>query len=502
MKGGNRLKFSERIQAALSAFRGKQPQSEAIQNPFFYTFSVGHSGASDPRINTEQLRNFSQTPIVRRAVDYIRNQVSRLAWDIDPIGNQKLTKQQLKKVQLAKNVLRNPNFDDNWVSWIGQMVEDLLVIGMAASEKKPFSQPDHPYLLFPVDSASIKIYLDWDGTPSKPRYAQEDLHGKVIDFKNSDLLVMKHNPRSSTPFGLSPVEVCIQQIQYFLNAQAYAGATASNATPKKLLNLGKDISQQQLMEFRTYFKNEIEGRSHMPIFGGVEGIQSVELGLASDQALFLTWQSFLISIIAAAFNLDSMKFNDYVGVNRSTGDTLDDISDEGAIRPMSHTLEHYINQQILPLFGIDEFAEFKFRFTTSYQDRKSLAVIHQIYAQADVLTINEMRREVGLPDLPYSDVIGASKGSLTLSEYRAIFGGFVSLQDAVGVDEDTGTSGMQKLQEERNKTTNELKEKEIGLKYAKPNDPNNNGNNGVYGAPQPKEKAMNQRSDHGTDIGL
>lgn len=481
--------FGDRIMAAYSALTQKQPQGKAADYPYFYNFSASILGtpSSNAQLNHDMLRKFSESPIVYRAISYIRNQVTRLAWDIQPKDGKKLSAAQKKQIEIAKNVLRYPNADDNFSSWTGQLVEDMLVIGMGTSEVKEFKgNPEQPYLLYPIDAASVSIYVDWDGNPTKPRYCQFDIHNQRVEFTNKEVLVMKHNPRSATPFGLSPVEVSVQQIQYLLDAQSYAGKTASNATPKKLLYLGQDLTEKQIIEFRQYFRDEVEGRSHLPIVGGTNDVKSIELGLNTDHNLFLQWQTFLIAIIANAFNLDIMKFNAIVGINRSTGDGLDDSSDESAIRPMAMTIEHYINQHLLSIMGIADFAEFKYQFTTSFSDRKALAVIHQIYGQLDALTINEMRREQGLIDLPYDEMLGHSKGDLTVSEYRAVFGGQVNLGDAVGVDEDTKTTNPDSLegQEKANQAQNGT------------NDPNNNGGqNGVHGSPQPKEKAVNKPDD-------
>jgi HK97 family phage portal protein len=476
----SRPSIGNRIQAAFNAFTGRVPQGNAIQDPYFFHYSSSVMGTPTQAhaINYPQLRAFSETPIPRRAIDYIRTQVTRLEWDILIKHGKKATSEQRKRIEIAKNVLRNPNASDNWTSFIGQIIEDMLVIGMGTSEVKDWkTNKEMPYILYPVDAASVQIYMDWDGNPNTRRYAQVDLHGRAVDFTPKELLVFTHNPRTNTPFGLAPLEVAVQQITYLLDAQSYAGKTASNATPKKLLYLGQEVTEDQVREFRRYFRDEIEGRSHIPIIGGTDDVKSVELGLATDHALFLQWQAFLIAIIANAFGLDAMKFNAFVGINRSTGDALDDTSDESAIRPMAHQIEHYINQFLLSLFGISDIAEFKFRFTTSFQDRKSLSVIHQIYAQIDVLTINEIRREIGLPDLPKDDLLGYSKGELTLSEYRGIFGASVTLQDAVGIDHDTKTPGAQAIEQAR-------------------------GNNGVNGMPNTKETNVHQRTDHATDVSM
>lgn len=488
-------KFSDRLMAAYNAFSGKVPSSgKAVQEPYFYSYTVGGAGTKMPakntKINSNQLRNFSETVVVRRAIDWIRNNVTRLDWELEARPGVKLTAQDRKKMETAKNVLLNPNPDDSWSSWIGAILEDMLVIGEGATEVKAFSgHPERPYLFYTVDSASIHHYMDWDGSQSMPRYAQVDMHQQRIDFKSSELFLFKHNPRSNTPFGLSPTAVAIQQINYWLEAQAYAGKTASNAYPKKMLYMGSDISESQLRSFRQYMHDEIEGRSHLPVTGGHDKPDSIDLGHIGDEALFLQWQNVLVTHVANAFNLDAMKFNVHLGTTRSNGDTLDDASDEGALRPMAHQLEHYLNQYVLSLFGLAEKVQFKFRFTTSFADRKSLAVVHQIMLQDDTLLINEARREAGLPDLPVDPITGISKGEYTLSEYRAIYGGTVTLQDAVGIDNDTGTKNP--IREEM-----ENKTKQNG-------DGNSNGgNNGVHGAPAPKEKDVHQKNDKSLDTSL
>lgn len=480
------MAFQDRIMAAFNALTGKvQPQGKGQPNPFFYASPISGAPAQKFSIDPLKLRQFSETVICRRAIDYIRNQVAKLEWDIKPQKGKKFTAQQKKQIEIAKNVFNNPNGDDNWSTWIGSMIEDMLVLGMGTSEIKKIDNADQPFLFYPIDAGSVQFYLAWNGSPNEPRYAQVDYKGHYIDFKPGEMIVMKHNPRSSTPFGLAPVEVAFQQVTYFIDAQAYSGKTASNAVPRKLLFMGSEITNDQLREFRMYFRDEIEGRSHMPIVGGTDDVKTLELGQDGDQSLFLQWQSFLVALIANAFNLDIMKFNAIIGINRSTGDTLDDASDEGAIIPMCNQIEHYMNQ-VLGLFELQDVAEFKFRLTSSYTDRKSLAVIHQIYATQDVMTIDEMRAEAGLDPLPVDPKTGKGKGIYTLSEYRAIYGGQVTLTDAVGVDQDTGTTNPNSV---------------AGQKATQ--DPNGNGgNNGVNGTPAPKEKSSNQRNDKGTDITL
>jgi HK97 family phage portal protein len=415
------LGFRDRLSAAFNAFSGKAPAGKSENVPFFYTYS-GSQSSPNMKINPMKLRAFSETAVVRHAIDYIRNQVSKLDWDIEPLPGKKFTAAQKKQVETAKNVFKTPNVDDNFMTFLGQMIEDMLVIGASTFEIKKWNgNTDNPYLFYPVDAASVQIYIDWDGSPTTKRYAQLDIAGQQVDFTPQEMVMMKFTPRTNTPFGMGPVETSYQQIQYLLDAQSYAGKTASSSTPKKLLFLGSEITDPQLREFRAYWQNEVEGRSNTPIMGGTDDVKSIELGASNDSSLYLQWQSYLVAIIANAFGLDAMKFGATLGISRSAGETMDSMSDEGAVRPLAHQIEHYMTQ-LMALFGLDGTAEFKFKFITSMDDRKSIGAIHQLYGQLDALTIDEIRHEIGKEPLPKDPVTGESPGSLTISAYRAKYG--------------------------------------------------------------------------------
>lgn len=473
--------FRDRIQAAISAFTGKAPEHKAMDNPFFYGYtSVGSGQASyNTKVNPQKLRAFSETAVVRHAIDYIRNQVSKLDWDIQPLPGKKFTAAQLKQAQLAKNVFNRPNVDDSFLTFTGMMIEDMLVVGSGTFEIKQWNgNAENPYLLYPVDSTSIQIYLDWNGSPTQKRYAQQDLQGQQIDFTPQEMMMMKYTARTNTPFGMGPVESAFQAIQYLLDAQAFAGKTASSSTPKKLLYMGAEVTDTQLKEFRLYWQDSVEGRSNQPIIGGTDDVKSIELGAADDQSLYLQWQATLVSIIANTFGLDAMKFSAFLSMSRSSGETLDSMSDEGAIRPMAHLLEHYYTQ-LLELFGLDGVAEFKFMFTASMDDKKSISAIHQIYANMDVMTINEIRSEIGLPPLEDKDEeTGKSLGDLTITAYRAKVGTPPPTADSEDGSVDSEDAKGQ-VNGDKSKTGNEEK------------------NNGVHGQSKPKGNADSKAHDAG-----
>jgi hypothetical protein len=417
------MTFIERLRAAADAMLGKIPAQKGYANPYFWgSFIKNYNGSVSSKndLNYMKLRQLSETAVPRRAIRFIKTQVSRLDCSIELRSGQKATAKQKQIMDALNNVLNSPNGEDDWSSFCEKMIEDLLVVGWTTVVVKDWAEhPDHPLLLFPSDAASFQIYTDWDGNPNSRKYAQFNRNGEMVDFKPSELFVIKYDSRASDPFGLSPMAVCAQEVEWLLNAMAYAGSVASTAHPKKLLHLGEDADPEFVKEVRMYFEDEIEGRNAMAIMGGTKSPSSIELGASNDESLFLKHQERLITLVSSTFGLDAQKFGILSAMTKSTGDSLDSVTDDSAIRPMAHMIESAINNYFLRKFGIFEVAEFKFRYTTSQNDVKALAVLHQLRLQDDSMTINESRIEMGNAPLPYDKDLKKSPGDMTLSEYRA-----------------------------------------------------------------------------------
>jgi Phage portal protein len=463
------------------------------------------SGTPAQRMNIAMIRKFSKTPIPRRAINFIRAQICRLAWDLVPIEGETIKKKHLTQIKRLKRVLRNPNPDDSWDAWLGQLTEDMLCVGWGVSEIRPFAAggEDHPFMLWPVDGASIEVDQEWDGNPNKHRYYQFIVNHRSVDkqyipFLNNELMVMKYTPTTETPFGVAPMEVAFQTIQHLLDAMAFAGRTASNAQPKKLLWL-KGLDQDQVNTIRAWWASSIAGGGEFPIMGAPDtDATTLELGMTTDNNLFLKWQEFLIAVIADAFGVDIAKMNLIVGINRSTGDVMDDSTDESVIAPLASTIEQYINKYILPLFGLsDEVVEFKFRFTTSFSDMKAISVINQVELQDDSATINEARARMGRGPLLHPKT-GENIGDVTLSAYRAQF-----KTPAATVD------GPEAALEEQRQIDADLAKQDAATANGDDFGTNSNnknvdssqrGGNGVASAKKPKPKAMNQRTDSATSM--
>ena len=489
------MTLSQRLRAAADAMLGRIPPQKGFSHPYFWGGFISNAGMPQdkPEMNYQRLRKLSETPIPRRAIRYIKSQVSRLECGVVVKQGVKATAKQKKVIDSLNSVFQSPNGEDTWKSMLERWVEDMLVCGWSTTVVKNWSEhPDHPMLLFPSDAASFQVYLDWNGSPQQRKYAQWSLQGDRVDFLPGELFVIKYDPRTSDPFGLPPMAVANQEIEYLLAAMGYAGNVASQAHPKKLLHLGEDADPEFVKEVRMYWRDEVEGRGTLPILGGTKAPTSIELGADSDQSLFIQWQDQLIKVIANAFGIDVQKFGVVTGVNRSTGDQMDDTTDESAIRPIATMIENSINDYFLRQYGIYEVAEFKFKFTTSATDKKALAVVQQIMLQDDTLTVNEARAEQGYLPLPVDAGLGMSPGDLTLTGYRAYMQAKFGPIAGVGKVPTAQDFGQQNSPNKPDTSSDLPEDQKTDAQK---------GKNGVHGSPTPKNDSLFQGKDLNTDEG-
>src|SRR5690349_10410268 len=93
----------------------------------------------------------------------------------------------------------------------------MLVCSAGSTELVKAGDLQRPLRMFPVDAFSVELYPGWDGKRESYRYAQR-FQGKYIDLKDSDLMYIRMNPRSNTPFGLAPLETVWESVNSFISA--------------------------------------------------------------------------------------------------------------------------------------------------------------------------------------------------------------------------------------------------------------------------------------------
>jgi HK97 family phage portal protein len=392
-------------QASLEA-RGEDtvPRKTAALPSILQPYSM--VGRGIPKVTPANLRRFAETPVARRAVNLIKNKVASLDWQvrlkrdytIDQVPDAK------QKLRALRRALEEPNATDSFRSLWEQVLEDTLIGGYGAVEMELTGDAGQPFHLWPVDGATIQINPKWDGQPGSDRFAQVAGNGlNQVLLKDEELMYLRMNPRTHTPFGLGPLEVAFESVNSLLSAHRFAGKLASNAVVQYALWINEATPAQHDRLIR-WWQDEVEGTGRVPILSTEQKPEVLRFASGTDADLRLSWQMFLIRMIANAFSIPPMLLGLESEVNRATADAMYDEAFRGAVLPVARMVAEHITRDLFAKrLGWREF-EFVFNDLQA-PDEMSSVEMQTALLQAGVLTVNEVRAMRGLGPLPTADIV-------------------------------------------------------------------------------------------------
>ena len=381
--------------AALELARRRTVSLPSILSPFA-------AGNGVPKPTQVNLRKFAETPLVRRAINVIKDRIVAMDWQVrvrrgaDPeeVGYRE------RKLRALRRMLEEPNATDSFRTLMEQVIEDALTGGYGAIEMEVTGDAERPAMLWPGDGATIRINPKWDGNPETARYEQVDSgqwsvnSGKGVPLRDDQLMYVRMNPRSFTPFGLGPLEVAFETVNEFLSAHRFAGKLAANSVVQYALWLNEASPSQHERMIR-WWQDEIEGTGRVPIISSEQKPEVLRFAQGTDADLRLEWQRFLIRMVANAFGLPPMLLGMEGDVNRATAAELADEAFRGAIEPLAKLIAEHITRDLFSkCIGWREF-EFVFNDLEARDEMTELAIQTQLLA-AGVLTVEEVRAMRGL----------------------------------------------------------------------------------------------------------
>jgi HK97 family phage portal protein len=365
-----------------------------------------------PKPTPANLRKFAETPLVRRAINIIKDRVASMDWQVRLKRDYRpeMVEDSAGRLAILRRALEEPNDSDSFRTLVEQVLEDALVGGFGAIEMDLTGVAEKPFELWPVDGATIQINPKWDGSSDSPRYAQATgLTGGagLVPLNDDELMYVRMNPRSYTPFGLGPLEVAFETVNTFLSAHRFAGKLASNSVVQYALWLNEATPAQQERLIR-WWQDEIEGTGRVPLISTEQKPEVLRFAQGTDADLRLSWQQFLIRMVANAFGLPPLLLGLEQSVNRATATELMDEAFHSAITPLARLVAEHITRD---LFGKRlGWREFEFVFNDLVaRDDTSESEIQIELLKAGVLTVNEVRAMRGLAPLPDGSLAEANR---------------------------------------------------------------------------------------------
>jgi len=432
----------------LDFFKGKRPgrnRKEPARDTIAYPnlVQMGNVGATRRIVfkpTPRNLRWFGQQPYTRRAINSIKNPIALLDWEIVPLKGIEMNSELQRQAEIAAYCLDNPNIDDSFRTFTEQVVEDILM-GAGAIEMQLSGDQLRPLWLWPVDGLTIQIFPGWAGGSNEARYIQIVGYGNFVGqgigqqvlLRNDELIYIRPNPSSATPFGRGPVEIAFNTISRLLGVGEFAGNVATNARPSVGLDLGAGASIEELNAFKQYWRNEVEGQGNMPLMGTTEydsqgksrGPSVLRLYPEGDNGLYLKYQEFLHRELAAAFDISPQNLGVERDLNRNTSEVAEDRDREQAVKPYAHLLESHITREAIHAkLG---FSQLQFQFRgIEREDEHENAEVYKLEYESNAVTPNEYRERRGMErssndfaDLNFADVqiaMMAARGSAQIDD--------------------------------------------------------------------------------------
>jgi len=337
--------------------------------------------------------------VVRRAINVVKDKIASMDWQVKVRRGYTgaMVEDAEARMQALRRSLEEPNVSDSFRVLWEQVLEDLLVGGFGAVEMEETGDAERPFHLWAVDGATIQIDVTWDGDPNKPRYAQAT--GRIgkearVPLLDDELMYIRLNPRSYTPFGLGRLEVAFETVNQFLSASRYAGKLASNSVAQYAIWLNEATPEEHDRLIR-WWQDEIEGTGRVPFLSSEQKPEVLQFAGGTDADLRLQWQEALIRMIANAFDLPPMLLGLESDVNQSTAGEMADEAFQGAVVPVAKLLQEHITRDLFAKrLGWREF-EFCFNDLESRDEMEELQ-IQTTLLKAGVLTVNEVRAMRGL----------------------------------------------------------------------------------------------------------
>ena len=371
----------------------------SILNSYGYTRAGAAWANAIPKPTPTNLRRFSETPVARKVINTIKDRIAGMRWTVQARRGRSL--EQLsegpERAQILTETFETPNPDDSFRSFAEQVLEDIIVGGFGAIEVQSTGIPDRPLVLWPVDGATIRMKSDWDGLPGSARYVQ--VTGRFgadadISLHDDELIYVRLNPRTHTPFGLGRLEVAFETINSFLGAHRYASRLASNSVVEYALWL-QGLTPEHHERVIRWWQDEIEGTGRVPILSVENKPEVLRFGGGTDADLRLQWQEFLLRVIASAFDLPPQFLGLERDINRSTANEMNDQAFRSAIVPTARLLSDSLTRgAISKKLGWSDL-EFAFADVDSVDEMEE-AQIQEILLRNGVVTVNEVRRMRGL----------------------------------------------------------------------------------------------------------
>lgn len=239
-------------------------------------------------------------------------------------------------------------------------------------------------------------------------------------FTHEDLIYRQGIPSSEIIYnGYSPGElefllntVANHRIAESHNESFFRFGYANNG----ILNIKSDLTQEDLEGIKRAFQRQYQGSKNafkMPIMSSKDGLEWIQTGQSNKDMEWGSWMEYLIKIITGVYGMSPAEINFDITKNSSSslgdGGQRNEVmlrdTRNSMLRPLLRWIESIINDDLLPRFDKDLSKKYVFEFVGLEHEDKDAELTRIEKQVKNYRTINEVRKEEGLDELEFGNII-------------------------------------------------------------------------------------------------
>ncbi len=234
--------------------KGKQPSAFSVPLGFNAAMSSFNKRMTSSSVDFQTLRSLSVNhETTRAAINTRKRQITQLGFDVvdtdDDIDPESTIEDRVK----LKDAITNLGGEGvRFRALMDKMIEDVLVLDALCFYKQR-DRGGRLIRIIPIDGATIKLRVDEVGArPLPPEIAFEQwIRGsKTADLTTDEMAYEMMNPKTDSPYGLSPLESMIITLDSSMRAMLYnLHYLSDNNIPQGFMQMPEGWTPDQIKEF-------------------------------------------------------------------------------------------------------------------------------------------------------------------------------------------------------------------------------------------------------------
>jgi hypothetical protein len=332
--------------------------------------------------------------LVRIAIEYRKEQMSGLAWEIVPSQDGDKTDYS-KEIAEIKAFFKKPDRPKTWYDWIGVALEEVLVVDALTIYKRR-TKGGGLYGLECIDGSTIKPLVDDRGrTPVPPLKAyQQVVYGATMgEYTTEEVIYKPKNQRTWTVYGFSPVEYVLMTVNLALRRQKFFLDYFTDGTlpDAGLYSLPETWTPQQIEEFQKYWDTVNDPNIDPEVAHKLRFVPNGDYHSTKELKFDPQVEEWLSRVVAAAFGVNPQIL--VKQQNRSTAEVQEEIQDDSGLKPLMMYVSDIMNDVIAEDM-LKPHLKFQF-ITKKKKNERDEAVKNVNYVRSGLRGVDELRAEDG-----------------------------------------------------------------------------------------------------------